>query len=133
MLNVTIKFTVYCVFFLFSGCGAPPEQGPDLPAMRHADSLSEARIDSAYAAIRSGCDTLIKYKAKALADSLRKDSTYLLHYFGAKKTFIDADEKVEKVVRQLQADCDSNLLRETYKIARQQKQSKPVHRKKAKA
>ena len=44
----------------------------------------------------------------------------------------DADEKVERVVRQLLADCDSSLLRETYRIARLQKRSKPASRTKAK-
>lgn len=133
MLKVTIKFTVYCAVLTLFGCDEPKNEGPDLPRLRHTDSLSEARIDSAYTAIRSNCDSLIRIKAKAMADSLLKDSTYLLHYFDTIKPFNDADEKVERVVRQLRSDCDSSLLRETYRIARLQKRSKPAPRTKVKA
>jgi len=133
MLNVTLKFSVYCAFLLFLGCEEPPEKGPDLLALHHSDSLSEARIDSAWAVIRANCDTMITKKAKVLADSLLIDSNYLLRYFGNRTPFRDEDKKVERVVRQLQADCDSSLLKETYRITRQQKRSKPKPRKAAKA
>ncbi len=133
MLNLTLKFSVYCAFLLFLGCGEPPENGPDLPALHRTDSLSEARIDSAWAAIRSNCDSLIMKKAKVLADSLLIDSNFLVRYFSNSKPFRDEDKKVERVVRQLQADCDSSLLKETYRIARQQKRSRPKPRKAVKA
>lgn len=134
MRKVTVNSLFYCAFFLFLGCrqGKNADSGPDLPALRYADSLSEARIDSAYTAIRSGCDTIVKQKAPWLADSLVKDSNYLQRYFARLKPYTDADEKVERVVRQLLADCDSSLLRETYRIARLQKRSKPASRTKAK-
>lgn len=133
MLNVTIKFTVYCTIFLFLGCEGPKKEGPDLVNLRYADSVSEARIDSAYAAIRAACDTLVKYKAPVMADCLMKDSTLLRSFFDTAEPYTDTDKKLEKVIRQLQADCDSNLLKETYRIARQRKLSKPVRHKKAKA
>lgn len=131
MLNVTIKFAVYCIIFLFLGCNEPKKEVPELEVLHYTDSTSEARIDSAYAAIRSNCDTLLKYKAPVMADSLQKDSTSLKKFFDT-ALYTDADKKTERVIRQLQADCDSNLLKETYRIARLRKQAKPVPRKKPK-
>lgn len=132
MLNVTIKFTVYCLFFSVFGCQAPQNQQTDLSKQHYADSLSEARIDSAYAAIRNNCDSLLQYKAPAMADSLLKDSS-LPEIFFDTVPYTDPDEKVQRVIRQLKADCDSNLLKETYRITRQRQKQKPVHRKKATA
>lgn len=132
MLNVTIKLTVYCTIFLFLGCNEPKKDVPGLEDLHYADSASEARIDSAYAAIRANCDTLIKYKAPAMADSLLKDSASVKKLFDT-VLYRDADKKVERVIRQLQADCDSNLLKETYRIARLRQKAKPVRHKKAKA
>lgn len=132
MLNVTIKFAVYCTIFLFLGCNEPKKEVPELQNLHYIDSASEARIDSAYAAIRANCDTLLKYKAPVMADSLLKDSASLIKFFDTVR-YMDADKKAERVIRQLQADCDSNLLKETYRIARLRQKSKPVHRKKLKA
>lgn len=131
MLKVTIKLAVYCIIFLFLGCNETKKEVPELEVLHYADSTSEARIDSAYAAIRSNCDTLLKYKAPVMADSLLKDSTSLKRFFAA-ALYTDADEKVERVIRQLQADCDSNLLRETYRIVRLRQRAKPAPRKKPK-
>jgi len=132
MLNVTIKFAVYCTIFLFLGCNEPKKEVPELENLHYADSASEARIDSAYAAIRANCDTLLKYKAPEMADSLLKDSASLVKFFDTVR-YLDTDKKVERVIRQLQADCDSNLLKETYRIIRLRQKAKPVHRKKLKA
>lgn len=132
MLKVTIKLAVYCIIFLFLGCNEPKKEVPELEILHNADSTSEARIDSAYAAIRSNCDSLLKYKAPVMADSLLKDSAYLKKIFDT-ALYADADEKVEKVIRQLQADCDSSLLKETYRIVRLRQKAKPVPRKKPKA
>ncbi len=132
MLNVTIKFAVYCLFFLFLGCTEAKKEGPDLEILHRADSASEARIDSAYTVIRQNCDTLVKYKASALADSLLKDSLALKKYFDSTALFSDADQKVQQVIRQLQADCDSNLQRETYRIVQHRKRSAPAPRRKPK-
>ena len=135
MRKVTVNSLFYCAFFLFLGCrqGKNADSGPDLPALRYADSLSEARIDSAYTAIRSGCDTVVQQKAKALADSLVKDSNYLQRYFALSKPYTDDDKKVERVVRQLLAECDSSLQKETYRLVRLRQRSKPATRTKAKA
>jgi hypothetical protein len=99
--------------------------------MQHfKDSVSEARIDSAYAIIKDRCDTLMVQQVPQMVDSMIKDSALLKTFFDSTKLFTDADKKVEKVIRQLQADCDSNLLKETYRRALLQKRSKPVRRKK---
>ncbi len=132
MLKVTIKLAVYCISFLFLGCNEPKKEVPELEILHYTDSTSEMRIDSAYTAIRSNCDTLLKYKAPVMADSLLKDSTSLKKFFAA-SLYTDADKKTEQVIRQLQADCDSNLLRETYRIVRLRKQARPAPRKKPKA
>ena len=117
MLKVTIKFTVGSIFccVLVLSCGHQQEENGD--AARHlADSISEARIDSAYRAISDSCDSMQIHKLPQFTDSLMKgDTAYLNAYFDIAVLFRDADEKVEKVVRQLKADCDTNLRRETYK------------------
>ncbi|MBL7703189.1 MAG: hypothetical protein JNM14_13130 [Ferruginibacter sp.] len=101
-----------------------------METQRIKDSVSETRIDSAYAIIKDRCDTLMVYQVPQMVDSLLKDSALLQTFFNNTPLFTDADKKVEKVIRQLQADCDSNLLKETYRRALLQKQSKPVRRKK---
>jgi len=132
MLKVTLKFIVYCVFLLFLGCSGAQQQ-PSLTDIQHyKDSVSEARIDSAYAAIKTNCDTLMVYQVPKMVDSLMKDSALLKNFFDS-SLYRDADQKVEKVVQQLQADCDSSLLKETYRIARLRQKSKPQPRKKLKA
>jgi len=119
MLKVTIKFTGCLVFCLALGVGCGPaddsEQEKDA-ALHRADSLSEARIDSAYKAIGDSCDTLRVHLVPGFVDSLMKgDTAYMDEYFNSGTPFIDSNKKVEKIVRQLQADCDSNLRRETFK------------------
>ena len=132
MLNVTIKFTVYCVFPLILGCNSSPGKTPEPPDTHYSDSISEWRIDSAYTAIKRRCDTFIRYRVPVLVDSLKKDSSLLKQYFDSSKLFTDADKKVERVVRQLLADCDSSLLKETYRRARQLQKSRPKKNTKAK-
>lgn len=73
------------------------------------------------------------YQVPAMVDSLLKDSLSVFHFFDPSKRFTDSDKKVEKLIRQLQADCDSSLLKETYKRARLRQKVKPVRRTKAKA
>ncbi len=125
MLKVTLKFSFYCVIILAGGCREPNQKLTEFEMEQQKDSVAEARIDSAYAAIKSQCDTLMVYQVPEMVDSLLKDSTLLLHFFDTGKRYTDANEKVEKVVRQLQADCDSSLLRETYRRALLQQRSKP--------
>jgi hypothetical protein len=128
MLKVTLKFSFYCVIILSWGCSGSDHAMPALETEHVKDSVSEARIDSAYAAINKQCDTLMVYQVPAMVDSLLKDSTLLQHFFDNGKLYSDADEKVEKVIRQLNADCDSSLLKETYRRARLLKKSKPGQR-----
>ena len=128
MLKVTIKFTGFLLFCcaLGMGCGHVDDNRKDKDAaLNSADSLSELRIDSAYKAITDSCDTLRVHLVPLLVDSLMKgDTAYMNKFFNRGSLFIDSNKKVENVVRQLQADCDSNLRRETYKRASLLKQPK---------
>lgn len=132
MLKVTLKFTIYCVFCIIWGCSGSGEESITMEMQHYNDSLSEARIDSAYKAIRSNCDTMLTYRVPQMVDSFLKDSALLQHFFDSNILYSDADKKVEKVTRQLQADCDTNLLKETYRIARLRQKRGPVQRKKLK-
>ncbi len=133
MLKVTLKFIFYCVFLLFCGCWNAVKEPQTLEMQHYNDSVSEARIDSAYIEIRSNCDTMMLYRVPLMVDSFLKDSALLQTFFDSGKLYSDADKKVEKVIRQLQADCDSSLQKETYRIARLRPKSKPVRHKKLKA
>jgi hypothetical protein len=117
LLKVTLKFSFYCVIVLFCGCVEGEKPLTDLEIQHSKDSVSEARIDSAYTNIKSKCDTLMVYQVPQMVDSLLKDSALLQAFFDTNNVYSDTDKKVEKVIRQLQADCDSNLLKETYKRA----------------
>ena len=118
MLKVTLKFSFYYVIMLFWGCSGQDKKPTVFEIQRMKDSVSEVRIDSANAAIKTECDTLMVYQVPKMVDSLLKDSALLQNFFDTNFVYNDADKKVEKVVRQLQADCDFNLLKETYRIAR---------------
>ena len=119
MLKVTIKLPALLFFYctLSLGCGSADDNNIDKDAALHmADSLSEARIDSAYKAIGDSCDTLKVHMIPRFVDSLMKgDTAYIDKFFNRYPTFIDSNKKVEKIVRQLQADCDSALRKETFK------------------
>jgi hypothetical protein len=132
MLKVTLKFSFYCVIVFCCGCSETGKGRPELEIQHVADSLSEVRIDSAYAAIKSQCDTMMVHQVPLMVDSLLKDSALLLHFFDTGKLYSDADEKVEKVIRQLKSDCDSSLLKETYRRARLLQKLKPKLRQKRK-
>lgn len=129
MLNRTIKFAVYWAMIFLNACSGGEKVPTALEIQHHQDSVSEARIDSAYAEIKGNCDTMMVYQVPKMVDSLLKDSTLLFAFFDT-TLFNDTDEKVEKVVRELIADCDTNLLKETYKRARLRQKLKPLRRKK---
>ena len=129
MLNRTIKFAVSCVIIFFNACSGGEKLPTALEIQHYQDSVSEARIDSAYAKIKGNCDTMLVYQVPKMVDSLLKDSTLVFAFFDT-TLFNDTDEKVEKVVRELIADCDTNLLKETYKRARLRQKLKPLRRKK---
>jgi hypothetical protein len=132
MLKVTLKFSFYCVIIFLGGCSEADRTQPALEMQRIKDSVSEARIDSAYLFIKSNCDTLMLYQVPKMVDSLLKDTNLLHQFFDTNHNYVDTDKKVEKVIRQLQADCDSNLLKETYRIARLRQKLKPMQRPKRK-
>jgi hypothetical protein len=130
LLKVTLKFSIYCVIFFFCGCTDEEKPQTYLEIQHIKDSVSEARIDSAYAVIKSQCDTLMVHLVPQMVDSFLKDSALLQKYFDTNFVYSDADKKVEKVIRQLQADCDSSLQKETYRRALLRPKAKPVRRKK---
>ena len=130
LLKVTLKFSIYCVIILLCRCTAVENPQTDLKIQHIKDSVSEARIDSAYAVIKSQCDTLMVYQVPQMVDSFLKDAALLQKFFDSIELYSDADKKVEKVIRQLQADCDSNLQKETYRRALLRPKVKPVRRKK---
>jgi hypothetical protein len=129
LLKVTLKFSIYCVIILFCGCTAGEKPLSDLEIQHLKDSVSEARIDSAYASIKNQCDTLMVYQVPQMVDSFLKDSALLQKFFDTNFVYRDADKKVEKVIRQLRADCDSSLQKETYRKALLRPKAKPVRRK----
>lgn len=130
LLKVTLKFSIYCVIILVCGCTAGEKPQTGLEIQHYKDSVSEARIDSAYAIIKSQCDTLMVHQVPQMVDSFLKDAALLQTFFDSTALYSDADKKVEKVIRQLQADCDSSLQKETYRRALLRQQAKPVRRKK---
>ncbi len=130
LLKVTLKFSIYCVIILFCGCTAGEKPQTELELQHFKDSVSEARIDSAYAIIKSHCDTLMVHLVPQMVDSFLKDSALLQNYFDTNFVYSDTDKKVEKVIRQLQADCDSSLQKETYRRALLHPKAKRVQRKK---
>ena len=130
LLKVTLKFSIYCVIILFCRCTAGEKPQTDLEIQHIKDSVSEARIDSAYAVIKSQCDTLMIHLVPQMVDSFLKDSALPQKFFDTNFVYSDADKKVEKVIRQLQADCDSSLQKETYRRALLRPKAKPVRRKK---
>jgi len=130
LLKVTLNFCIYCAITLFSGCAEVEKPQTELEVQRIKDSISEARIDSAYAAITSECDTLMVHQVPVMVELFFKDSAFLQEFFDSAYLYTDADKKVEKVIRQLQADCDSNLQRETYRRALLRPKPKTVRRKK---
>ncbi len=120
---------IYCIIILFSGCmGGTPEITP-FEIQHFNDSISEARIDSAYPSIRSNCDSLMVYLVPRMVDSFLKDSVLLLTFFDTGNLYRSLDKKAEKIVRQLEADCETSLLKETYRRARLRQKLKPVQHK----
>ncbi len=133
MLNVTLKFSFYCLALIFCSCAGKENKPTAMEVQHFEDSVSEARIDSAFALIKTNCDTLMVKQIPQMVDSFLKDSALLDDFFVGNNVYTDPDKKVEKVIRQLLADCDSSLQKETYRIAQLRLRSKQVKRKKLKA
>ncbi len=129
MLKVSVKCSFFTVFIIFFGCSDPEEQHFETESQHVKDSISEVRIDSAFSAITINCDTLMVYQVPKMVDSFFKKPGLLQAFFKNNNKYSDADKKVEKVIRELQADCDSNLLKETYRIIRLRQKLKRVRHK----
>ena len=116
MLKVTIKFTGPVFFLFILSCTGGQRNKTNVDERHFFDSVSEARIDSAYRSISQSCETLLVHQVPRLLELLKKQDTGLLKKsLDTMALYTDPDKKVEKVIRQLKADCDSNLLQETYK------------------
>lgn len=127
MLKVTIKFNVrlFICCFICTGCGHVKNDKDRETAMRRSDSMSEARIDSAYRTITQNCDTSRVHLVPRFVVALMKgDSLCMDRFFDNEIPYIDSNKKVEKVVRQLQMDCDSDLRRVTINKVRLLKKKK---------
>ncbi len=116
MLKVTIKFAAGLIFLLLVSCHSGDFDHADDKQRHIEDSLSEKRIDSAYSAIKQNCDSLMVQRIPRMLEFLtKKDTTAVYKCLDTSSRYTDPDKKLEKVVRLLKADCDSNLLRETYR------------------
>ena len=125
MLKVTIKFTVALLFLLMQSCKTGSNRNDEEKKKNRADSISEARIDSAYTAINNACDTLLVHKVPGMVKLLIKNDTNAFRrIFDSSLLYNDSNKKVEKVIRQLKADCDSDLIKETYKQFHLRKKTK---------
>jgi hypothetical protein len=134
MLKVTLKFTLFLLLTALVSCSDSTGKHTKEDTLRTRDAASEKKIDSAYAVITRECDSLLQFKVPVLVDSLLKnDSLKLTSLYDTGIVYKGQDEKADKIIRQLRADCDSNLLRETYKRFRQQQRLKPKRNIKPKA
>ena len=134
MLKVTIKFTGAVIFLFLQSCKTGTDRHEEDKKMFEVDSLAEARIDSAYAAINNECDTFLVHKVPQMVNLLiKKDTIAFNKIFDTTAVYMDADKKVEQVIRQLKADCDASLLKETYRRLQLLQKPMPALHKKAKA
>ena len=117
---------------VFNACTGQDAPVVNYDSLRSRDAASEAKIDTMYAVIKRDCDSLLQFKVPALADSLLKQDSLAITAV-IDTSYTDADEKAARVIRQLKADCNASLLKETYKRWRQLKAqgSKRHNRKKA--
>lgn len=125
MVQIKINIIIIFVLTVLHGCDDRAKDADN--AQRKMDILVEHRIDSAYEAIAAECDSMLINKVPEWAVSLaEKDSTSMHVFFTTERQlYNDTNKKIEKVVRQLKKECDSNLLKETYKRALQLQQLKP--------
>ena len=99
-----------------------------------ADAVAESRIDSAFSAITKACDSLLVHKVPEMIERLKvHDSTVLQQFIDSTTLYKGENKKVERVIRQLKADCDSSLLKETYRRWRLLQGQGPHRYKKKKA
>lgn len=124
MHKVTLIFSIYCILWGVFGCKHPKNQASEELLLNFRDSITETRIDSAYRQIKTDCDSLIVYQVPKMVDSFLRNPASMSAFFDTANQFFDEDLKLEKVVRLLKADCDSSLLKETYRRAQLQQKLK---------
>jgi uncharacterized lipoprotein NlpE involved in copper resistance len=79
MSKLTQKFA-FLLLLVLLGCQNQQDQEHYQQAFRErVDKAAEARIDSAYAAIQSRCDSLLVYRVPQLADSIIKAMDSINH------------------------------------------------------
>ena len=117
ILKVCIKFSLgICLLLNVLACNNVQVNEEEQIKQHFTDSIAEIRIDSANRAIASECDTLMKYKVPELVTALlKKDSLFVERFSDSLCNYTDSVPRAEKVIRQLKVDCDSSLLKETYK------------------
>jgi hypothetical protein len=129
MYKVTQGQLVLFVFLFFiNACNGTAIDSSNDIATARLDSLSEAIIDSAYIATNRDCDSLLLHQVPVWTKEVQqKDSSHLLAFTDSMQLYNNTVPKVEKVIRQLKADCATNLRTETYKRVYQlQKLKSPI-------
>ncbi len=129
--NDKMRRHVVMVFLIFGAAACTNPAANEQRMREEAEDLAaEATIDSAYPHLTAACETLMVHRLPVMVDSVlqlpaaQADSSALLWEQGmVQDTTIPPNAtKAEKVIRQIQWDCYTNLLRETYKRARQLRQ-----------
>lgn len=84
------------------------------------DAAFEHIIDSFNVIINTNCQRALQEEVPVLAEKIIKgDSLAILYYFQNKEKYTDSISKIQKVITALQEECDSSLLKETYRRVRQ--------------
>jgi hypothetical protein len=129
---------IYLLLLLPVSCASNRDPEIEMNELkRKTDSLAENAIDSAYSAIKNECDTAMRYlptavsesgyiktlisKKEKIADSTLRlvlgkimlDSTFQR---GRSILYPVEFEKVNKVIKALKDECDTSLLKETYRL-----------------
>jgi hypothetical protein len=116
LFKITLMLTIAAALLL-PACNNTTKQTKER-ALQIEDSLAETQIDSAYKAINNECETLMVKLVPVMVDSLVKNDSFKPNALLDTQSVYFGNEKVKKVIQQLKADCDSNLLKETYKRRR---------------
>jgi hypothetical protein len=123
MCKTSPKLTFIAIMVTISACDnnngrmRETEQG-------FKDSVAESLIDSANFAIAGECDTLMKYKVPVLVKAVTsKDSLTVKIFSDSLCAYKNPIVRVEKIIGQLKADCNANLLKETYRRVQQLQKS----------
>lgn len=118
-------FKIHTIFCVCIGIAAAlschnNQQQYKIDAETVKDAASERIIDSFNTIINKNCELAVLNEAPALAQKIVSgDTAAVFNYFSQKHRYADTVEKVQKVITALQNECDSNLLKETYRIVQQ--------------